>query len=319
MKCFSKYSILSLLLLVCAIGTGYAATNRYRSERFVLTGENISEKELKHWAEVCEKALDPLLPEDFRMKVMPIRVVVTDNQGDFEKASTMRGESILAVAQTGESRMILNGARLNQVTAFEQYQTIRHELVHLILGSLDTGDAFVPQWLHEGLAQLIPKDSSRQGNVKLAWASLLNRRIPMNHLALSFPYGGANASLAYAQSASFTEFVAKKGYSFDSVEHFFAILIENDAQTRAILADLSDPAKVLALEDAWKQEAGNFTHLLLVIGSQSFLWGGIVLLFVGAYLYKRRKEKAVMQEWDPWEREEDEDDRRPYDPSEDGW
>jgi hypothetical protein len=296
-------------------------TLRHSTPRFVVESDGLPLEELRKWGEVCETALDPLLPEAPHAVSVPrsIHVWVSRDHDDFSRRSDMRFESILAVALTDRAAIILNRDALRNVSAFEQYQTIRHELVHLLLGPLETGERPVPKWLHEGLAQLVPGDSSHSGGLRLAWAALFNARIPMNHLATRFPYGSGQSELAYAQSADFTRFVATRVYAFESPRDFFHALLRDDGRARGMLADMNDPLKVLAMETQWHGQSSRAQNFLLVVGSQTLLWGGVVALFVFAYARKKRREKSVMAKWDSWEREDVEDEKRPYRPEDDGW
>ncbi|NQU45246.1 hypothetical protein HQ520_18340 [bacterium] len=291
-----------LLLLLSIPLAGAAQSAETVSAHFILTAPAPGVPDLDYWANLCEQALARLsrqFPESFDTD-RKIRVFVSPDMADFRSRSGLQVESVMAVAYPGRDYIILNTETMANASAFEQYQTLGHELVHLLLGRLD--QERVPQWLHEGLAQIIPQQSHPTRTLALAWAQILNRCIPMRRLNYRFPYDTSQADLAYAQSASFTQYVATKVYSFPTTQDFFDALLTRPNDMDAILRDLDNPKKLDHFEAEWMRRSDKILNWILAITSTSLIWGLTVLFFVFAYLHKRHKEKDVMEDWDPWER-----------------
>lgn len=261
---------------------------------------------LAYYGEACEDALKQVLPEDLSSLAQPpIRVRVAADLPEFTALSGRRQEQTLAVALPEDGLMILNSEGLSKAEAGTRERTLGHELVHLLLGRLTRGEIRVPYWLHEGMAQLLTGDRSHGSSLDLAWATASGRLIPLEKLDSDFPYETPRSALAYAQSASFTDYVIRKHYLLDSPQTFFRQMAERPAKAKEILLWLGRPQSIQDLESGWMKEQGRLRNWILVISSTTLLWILISVLFLLSYRLKRRREKNVMQNWDPWEREDD--------------
>ena len=278
----------------------------FESARFRVSAAEGSVKNLKYYAEMCEEALDRLAP-DFELRKPnreKIEARVCATRKEFQRASGHSGGNTMAVAIPGKGVMILNGEALLVADPAERFRTVGHEMVHLLLGRLAAGEATVPGWLHEGLAQLLTGDYGRMASIRLAWANLRDKRIPMKRLADDFPYGTPLSELAYAQSASFTQFVTTEHIPFKSTRDFFGELLGNPEQARQVFGWLGQSGNLSALEARWREQSSGASNWIYIVTSGTVLWAGIVVLFLVAYARKRRKMKEVMEDWDSWERED---------------
>jgi hypothetical protein len=201
--------------------------------------------------------------------------------------------------------MVLNGPAVQAAAPSERFQTIGHEMVHLLLGSLSEGRVHVPYWLHEGLAQLVMGEARHAGSIRLAWANIRNARIPMVDLIRDFPYGEASAPLAYAQCASFAQFVATEHFQFNSARDWFLYLVGRPEKAREIFVWATSARNVREQEATWGPQTRGHMNWIVIITSSTLLWAGIVVLFLVAYRAKRGRESTVMEDWDPWEREDE--------------
>lgn len=263
-------------------------------------------KNLEYYADMCEEALDRLAP-GFELKKPnrgKIEARVCADRKEFERLTGHAPGKTLAVAIPSQGVMILNGAALATADPADRFRTVGHEMVHLLLGKLAAKGSPVPGWLHEGLAQLLTGEYGRMASIRLAWANLRNTRIPMKRLAGDFPYGTPQADLAYAQSASFTQFVATEHYPFENARDFFQELLENPAQARVLFAQLNRAENLAVLEANWKQSASGAHNWIYILTSGTVIWTAVVMLFLLAYMRKRKKMKQVMENWDAWERED---------------
>lgn len=103
----------------------------------------------------------------------------------------------------GKLRIPVSG--LDSVTA-DVARVLKHELAHSFINQVSHGRC--PQWLHEGLAQLIePKSLAGHGG-SLARLFAAHREIPFNALEGSFArFSGLEASLAYDESLAAVEYI----------------------------------------------------------------------------------------------------------------
>ncbi|MBN1867197.1 hypothetical protein JW916_07875 [Candidatus Sumerlaeota bacterium] len=282
------------------------ASFTYReTPRFLLRAPQPDRTDLRFYGELCENALDLLSPgfDPTRSGRGPIDVRVSPDERDFARETGMNAARTLAVAFPGRGYIVLNAPALSRADPAERFGVVGHELVHLLLGRVGGGRAKVPLWLHEGLAQLLSGEGESTGDaIRLAWAGLLGRRIAIKDLTDTFPYGESSAALAYTESASFTRHVATEGLFFESPREFFEYLLSNSRQARETLTDLNDQATLAQLEAAWRSHSKMSGRIVLILTSSGAIWGAIVVLFLIAYVRKRRREKRVIEDWDAWER-----------------
>jgi len=287
-------------------GNSETARTLYESPHFRVISPPPGVPNLEFYANLCEGALERLAPG---LRSRPpgtgkMVVRVSPDAADFGRVSERRADGIMAVAFPDKGVIVLNTELLRPAGAVERKRTIDHEMVHLLLGWAAEGEARVPMWLHEGLAQILAGPQSESSTIRLAWAQLFGRLLPMRSLIVSFPSEGPKVPLAYAQSDSFTRFVAAKVLGFDDAEAFFRFITEDPERAKTILARLSDGEIVDELEMRWHRKSRGVQNWFLVFSSGTLLWGLMVLLFVAAYVRKRRRERLVMQDWNPWERDE---------------
>ncbi len=86
---------------------------------------------------------------------------------------------------------------------------IGHELVHVLLDQwAGEGRAFIPRWVHEGLAQALTGSSLHAISEESLMFGIHARTLPrFVDLAENFPLHDDESQLAYAQSQSFVEFL----------------------------------------------------------------------------------------------------------------
>ncbi|MFW5870385.1 MAG: peptidase MA family metallohydrolase, partial [Candidatus Sumerlaeota bacterium] len=279
----------------------------HETERFRILSFHEHAGGLEHFGELCESAFAMLVADNEQsfgvMDSVPVRVCATS--AEFRQVTGQPGGRTLAVAYPSSGGMVLNGEELKRAGEVQRRQTVAHEMVHLLLGQISSGEARVPYWLHEGLAQLLSGDHAFAGSLRLALANIRNRRIPMTQLTDDFPYGKASATLAYMQSADFTRFVLQDTYGFSSARHFFGWALENPHWAREFFNFLSDRDNVRELEGKWTSGIHLTPNWLLIASSSPILWTGVVALFILAYMRKRQRSKKIMEDWEPWEQMDD--------------
>ena len=264
-------------------------------------------RNLKQYGDMCEETLQRLAPEfDPRwpgQEKIEVRVCTTPRE--FAEVVGLPSHTTSAVALPERGRMILNGEALIGVSPDERFRTVGHEMVHLLLGRIAAGQVRVPAWLHEGMAQTVTGDGGEAAQIRLAVAYIRDTLIPMEDLREDFPYGQANSQLAYAQSASFTRFVATKQFLFATPTDFFRHMLLRPEEARQAFVWLNYAENIELLETEWHHRSAGARNWFYIITSGTVVWTLVVVLFVVAYVRKRWKARRVMEQWDPWEREDD--------------
>lgn len=105
------------------------------------------------------------------------------------------GQVLLSIAPGAEQRI-------------EMERQLPHELTHLFLYRFNGGQVeSQPAWLMEGLASNLEKTPNPDYRQVLANAVSEQRLIPVSTLCKTFPTGGEEVYLAYAESASFVAYL----------------------------------------------------------------------------------------------------------------
>jgi hypothetical protein len=97
----------------------------------------------------------------------------------------------------------------------ELSRILRHELSHTFINQLCRGKC--PQWLHEGVAQLVEPRSAAPYGQTLAKLFADQHEVPMNLLEGSFlNLGSREAAVAYIQSLAVAEYI-RDTYGMDDI------------------------------------------------------------------------------------------------------
>lgn len=227
----------------------------------------------------------------------PVTVAWADGADAFRRVTGRSPGPIAGMAFPPQGRIVLYAPAL-QSRPDRIVSVLRHEMWHLLFHRA-TARATVapPHWLDEGIATWrsgeweLDYDLVRDRDV-LRDAAAAGSLFRFEELEVRFPEG-ARLSLAYAQSASFVEWLAGRAGE-DRIRDLLAALdrdLDPDPAFRAVwgrgLADL---------EEEWRRQArpGGLSALLPSVGTLG-VWAGVVLgvLVVSTYLRKRRRMAAL--------------------------
>jgi tetratricopeptide (TPR) repeat protein len=132
-----------------------------------------------------------------------IRVVLYPTRAFFD---VTRAPSWTGALNDGTVRIPLQG--LASVTP-ELARVLRHELVHSFVNQITTGRC--PEWLNEGIAQLLEPRSIGDRAGRLAQLFHAHREIPLNMLEHGFSsLSGSEAALAYDESLAAVEYIQEQ-------------------------------------------------------------------------------------------------------------
>jgi len=119
-------------------------------------------------------------------------------------ADVTQSPSWTGAINQGKIQVPISGLR--EVTP-ELSRILRHELTHSFINQISKGHC--PQWLQEGIAQLLEPRSAKPYGKMLAKLYADQHQIPMNELENSFlDLDQEKASVAYVQSLAVTEYIS---------------------------------------------------------------------------------------------------------------
>ncbi len=169
-----------------------------------------------------------------------------------------------------------------------------HELSHILLFHRLKG-RHPPRWLDEGVAMHLSGEMLLLNANQLLGVGVTGRHIPFSMLTHSFPASGDQAGLAYAQSADMVSYIRRE---FPG-EAFFSLLdrIADGYQFDEAL-NQSLGISMAQLEKNWLRSVRRRWGLVPLLTGSISLWFMISILFIAAYIRKRRISKARRELWE---------------------
>jgi len=160
--------------------------------------------ELQQLALAGLKNATKVLPES---PDLPIIIYVYPESASLPALSSSEPAWVAAEALT-ESNTILVSASVDLNSTQDLERQLPHEIVHLLEFKLTQQNfTAVPAWLLEGLASNAEASPNPDFARALQSAVSTHTLLPMNQLCHAFSPNSSDASLAYAQSASFTSYL----------------------------------------------------------------------------------------------------------------
>jgi hypothetical protein len=150
-----------------------------------------------------------LLPVE--LKQPTINMYVYDNATDMQAALGPEGDAWIAGHADPSLGVLIVALPDGPDQRLLMAQRLPHELMHILLYEA-MGDSYknLPIWLNEGLASSAELYPNPDYQVLLKNAYQKNSLLPLNSLCEVFPRDVSNALLAYAQSASFTNYLHQR-------------------------------------------------------------------------------------------------------------
>lgn len=213
----------------------------------------------------------------------PIKVVVASNDQDFQNIESGAPEWADATARPEENTVFLKP--LKSINADNLAVVFRHELAHiLIYHRLQSHRA--PRWFEEGMAVLCSGEFEYQRFVLLAQIGLSGNFTPLEQLDDGFPYNSDEARAAYLESESFVSFLMDRL----GPENFpkFLDKLAGGEEFYDALREVSGTG-FQNLEKDWEHQVRHRYGMIAVLGGSTSLWFLITLLFLTAYLTRRRR------------------------------
>ena len=173
----------------------------------------------------------------------------------------------------------------------EMERQIPHELMHVMMYYTDRNAyANLPAWFNEGLASMVELYPNPDYPVLLQNAYQTNSLMPIETLCKVFPTDSHKALLAYAESASFMNFLFEKNGHI-GFEGLMALYAQGQSCEQAIETGFN--ASLSSLENQWQRQ--NFTRNSMQTAVEDLLPWLLVMIVVLAgpiilaiYMFRHR-------------------------------
>jgi hypothetical protein len=239
----------------------------------------------------------PKLAKDLGLPIgSKIRVYVADSAETFQQLQP--GDAPYwadGTAWPGHGVIFLRHPILRGAGAKPLEQVLDHELIHILLGR-----AFAPQrpphWLQEGVAQVYSGEVGPELPAQISRGLLGRSPWKLADITHRFPADPMGASLAYAQSADFIQYIQHE-WGQDAIRQ----LVRETSAGRAFPEVITSITgmRLAELDQVWRDRLVASTPVWSAPENfEAMLWAfGGVLLLVGGY-QRRRAFRRRMVEWE---------------------
>jgi hypothetical protein len=172
---------------------------------------------------------------------------------------------------------------------------ILHEMVHITLERA-YGHLRIPRWFHEGVAMTLSGDISFEQQLQLSRAIILRALVPLDSMEFLNRFSRWRAEVAYSQCQFAVQFLITT-YGMDLIPE---LLLESRKTRRFERACVTVfGLTVPELQKLLDKEMSSKYRILFVIGDYSFVWGGILVLAVVAFVVtviRKKRKMRIMEE-----------------------
>jgi hypothetical protein len=232
------------------------------------------------------------LGHDFKIK---IKVYLAPDRDAYRELTggNRKSEWSIGSALAGEDTIVMfspRGSYREKVHA-DAAQVFAHELAHVTLFNVLRRQD-VPNWLQEGIAQMVARDWSRVDTARLTVAVLADRLIPLSELTGRWPANESEAHLAYAESLSLVLYLRDNLY----LTPLLAAI--RDGQDTLGALQKTTGLDLSELEKRWHEYLRR-KHTWVLLFDEGCLWGFMALLLVLGYFvvrWQRRKQYARLDD-----------------------
>ena len=285
MNIFSKFCFCAITVILLAAAPLAARENQQApitSTHFVLEGLSADSRlgaSMIKMIEDCYSSLEQSLPGKMPKK---IRLVWKDNSAEFGDSIQDRSHNTLAVA--GRRMIICNGPAISQQSIAGSRKTILHELVHVYIA--EQSKAGIPRWLNEGLAMHIARETEWQPTFSTSLKNAVGNLPTLKDLSDNFPEDLAGRSEAYLCSFLAVQYLRQHMGLYQLIEN----LSNPEFAASFYQTEIWKP-----IDEGYRNEYLTQFGLLNLLFSGEIFWGIIAVLFIAAYLVKRRSTKRKLE------------------------
>ncbi len=172
-------------------------------------------------------------------------------------------------------------------------EVVTHELTHILLHANLSG-LHIPRWFDEGLAMSQSQGWKMGMDFTLAKANLTGSLLSLREIDRVNTFWWQKADLAYAESFSALLWL-EKSFGPTAVPEIIRGLKAghsmNGAMWRAIGLGQRD------CENRWFQWVKRKYNWFALLADTSLLWLGLTILFIIVGLFKRLRQRAILEKW----------------------
>jgi hypothetical protein len=203
-----------------------------------------------------------------------------------------------AVAYPSLNLIIMQSPRAIKGKDIDLRKIFKHEFTHIALGKTFSKREEIPLWLNEGLAMYESREWDFSRVSTITRAVLTDSLIPLSEITRLFPLEANKAELAYSESFYLISFLINR-YGKESF-HTFLREYSGGKGLKDVLAEVYG-IKWEELEEKWIHYLKVRFSWFPIITSTTTLWFLVTIVFILAYI---RKKKATRMKFEEWEREE---------------
>jgi hypothetical protein len=223
------------------------------------------------------------------------KIYIVSNQLEFNRLAGKKMQDwVVGFASKGKNTIVLQTTKWRKE---DLDKVLKHEYSHIVLG--EVASKAIPHWFDEGLAMYVAGEWSAYKSFIVGKAVLIGTLLPLKEIREAFPVRREKAQLAYAQSLSFLAYLMEK-YGREDFHRLIQKLSEGANFNSAL--QISFGKTLPTLEREWRMYLKKRYRWITLIPTSLFLWGSTSLLFLLAYLRKRRESRRKMLEWEEEER-----------------
>jgi len=139
-----------------------------------------------------------------------VEVLFCTDAATFARVAGRPGtDRLLGVARNADAIVALNGPLLGLGPEDNAARTLRHELGHLAVGTVEDSGGPIPRWFDEGVASWFAGSFAELGPLDLAPAAT-RRALSLPRLAFGFPEDLDGRRIAYAKSLMAVELIERR-------------------------------------------------------------------------------------------------------------
>lgn len=289
-----------LILLLTGLAADTARANGFSSRQtphFILTYTSQDEQVVDHFIGETEDIRRQIVADtgkDFPEKTI---VLIAPTVEAFQKLQPTGARIPLwaaGVAYPEQNLIVLRSPFSVQEGHPDIVTTFAHELSHIVLGRALPGQE-IPSWLAEGFAMYQSREWEFSRTMVLIRGALTGTLIPLRQLTSDFPADTDRAQLAYAESFMFISFLINR-IGRDAF-HRFLLDYSRHGDSEGALRRATG-LSVTDLESKWLLYLKMRISWLPILTSATTLWFAATVIFITAYIRKRKQGLITLRQWE---------------------
>jgi hypothetical protein len=178
----------------------------------------------------------------------------------------------------------------------------RHEVAHVLVWRAAAGRP-VPRWFNEGLAMEVERQRQWQDQTQLFYQLVTGGETDLQDLDRLFAGGQNDETRAYALAGAFVHDLLKQ-HGREAARDIL-MQIHSGAEFDTAFAAVTGSSPSHAEAEFWRSQR-IWTSWVPIVSSTTTLWVGVTLLALLAIYMRRRRNRAIEEEWEKEEADEDE-------------